>query len=173
MGWVGGRVCQKLNFFIFLFRFVLHLFPQAITVLHPQSLFFIRTIFREDEFQAFLDHKSWGKGNLLSLMVCTALLERNGQLCRQRQKPIKCFAHRLPLLPYTYRSALHFCSLAIVTPLNTFSVGCERIAWLSFIMRQGWRNCTLVGKVGLLRGLGSEYWNIQGFRKADQEEVLI
>ena len=49
----------------------------------------------------FLDKITWRLGalewissqcNLLDVLVCTALSERNAQLCRPRQKPIKFFA---------------------------------------------------------------------------------
>ena len=77
--------------------------------------------------------------NLLDVMVCTALSERNAPLCRPRQKPIKFFA------PSTFSTAQH----KLFNLSFLFFHKCKSTGYtpqLSFIMAQGWRDSTLVGK---------------------------
>ena len=65
----------------------------------------------------FLDKITWRLGalewissqyNLLDVMVCTALSERNAPLCRPRKKPINFLHHQRPPLHYTSSSILRF-----------------------------------------------------------------
>ena len=80
------------------------------TIAGYQQLSFIKSLFpipsqRKWIPEALLELKSSDRSNQLCLMVCTALLERNAQLCRRRQKPIKFFAAYFHLC--STRSTLH------------------------------------------------------------------
>ena len=91
------------------------------TIAGYQQLSFIKSLFpipsqRKWIPEALLELKSSDRSNQLCLMVCTALLERNAQLCRRRQKPIKFFAAYLHLC--STHSTLHLkatcCAFTIV-----------------------------------------------------------
>ena len=80
------------------------------TIAGYQQLSYIKSLFpipsqRKWIPEALQELKSSDGSNQLCLMVCTALLERNAQLCRRRQKPIKFFAAYFHLC--SIRSTLH------------------------------------------------------------------